>query len=222
MTTETKVEGLTALREWIPEFVVGLAQSGHAVPAADVRDALVLTVAGAGFMLGAQVVLSLLRGTSNLLAGRSLSRRRDGFLGVLRKGAMLAVIAVPVWNLAQLATDGVALPDAEGFTILAGLAWAGLHAMDHRAVWLDVDEGVVRARRGFAIFRRHLLTLELTHVFRDRRGSPVGQLKGLNGRTLGIASEAVEALAPYRGGEDAARRYLAEVLRKLGAKPAPT
>lgn len=212
------MKGTDQLAQWLPSALISVLQQGSAVPAAAISNAVAIALATTVFMLGMRLSLRLLGGTRDVLTGRSLVRRGDGALGGLRKLAGLGVVALPWYRVAQIPLEGVAPTDLTGQVVGMGLLWATLRAVDHRARWLDLDEGVVRASRGFAIFRRHRLTLNLGQALRTPAGRPVGQLDKLGGRRVVIARAAIAALGPYAGGEPAAEAYLRAVVKKTGGK----
>ncbi len=212
------MEGTSQLAEWLPNVVIAQLQQGADLPSAGVADAVGVAVTATVFMVIVQMTGAVLRGLRNAMAGRSLVVRADGFLGGLRRLAALAVVAIPWYHVARIPIEGVLTTHATDQALLAGLAWLVLGAVDHKALWLDLREGVVRARRGFAVFRRHDLVLNLNQVFRTAGGRPVGNLAQLGDRRVSIDAAAISALAAFQGGDEQARRYLEAVVVKAGGR----
>jgi len=212
------MDGSNIFAHWLPKAAINLVKSGanlaDAPVAAAIGDAMVATV----FMVVVYGVITVLSGLQNLYSQRTMVRGGDGVLGFLRRIAGFAVVAIHWYGVLSITFDGVLPLDSNNKAIVAGLLWVLLGASDHSKAWLHLNDGVVIARRGFAIFRCHTLTLALGEVFERPSGDPIGDLKRLSDTAVVIAPQAVAALAPYRGGERKAKSYLEAVLAKAGGR----
>lgn len=210
------MDGSHYFAHWLPKAVINLVKDGanlaDAPVAAAIGDAMVATV----FMVVVYGVITIFSGLQNLYSKRTMFRGGDGVLGFLRRIAGFAVVAIHWYGVLCITFDGVLPLNSVNKATIAGLLWVLLGAIDHSKTWLNLSDEVVIAKRGFAIFRCHTLTLALGEAFKRPSGDPIGNLKRLSDTPVIIAPQAVAALAPYRGGERQAKSYLEAVLTKAG------
>lgn len=211
--------GVAIFAQAIPPEAVALLDPRSQTASDDIRTAIATTVAAIIFYIALTVLMGTVTGLRDLLTGRVLHVRISSFSALLRKLSMIALVAVPAYEVMSLSNGEPASDAYQGFTVLAGLSWVCFRAMDRGSIWLDVDERQVRIKRGFAIFSVKQTTIDLGRGLLDATlRKPVGtQTKG---RPVYVSKAVFAEMTEAFGHAELAQGWLREAVGKLDLVPA--
>ncbi|HAN30217.1 MAG TPA: hypothetical protein DCQ06_01345 [Myxococcales bacterium] len=178
--------------------------------------AITSTLAIVLFRFGLQSLTTL----KDWLAGRSLVVKRDAGIGLLNKILMAVIFVTPWLRLFSRPLDIHISKGLVQATLTCGAAaWIALRASGATSAWLDQDEEVVRARRGWNWLGPKELEVRVTRLFCDHSGRHPTSIEQLKVGRWDISPDVLQMFTLYRGSEFKARRFLNAVLAQQGGTP---